>query len=590
MNIDERLDRLRTEMKRKRIDAYIIPSSDPHNSEYVADCWKSREWISGFTGSAGVVVVTHSHAGVWTDSRYFLQAETELSHSSFELHKVINQFAPIHIQWLIDNLAKGSVIGFDGYCLPKSTVAKIEKLCKENNLSIKADDDLLNIIWTDRPKKPANPIFIHDLHFAGLSAKDKIAQIQVKLKEEKVDYHLITTLDDLAWIFNIRGNDVECNPVALCYGVIEKNKAILFINPSKLDEGTRASLSDQGIELKEYADILPYLNSLEETKTMLVDPHNCNYNLYRAVNASKKEGATISRGLKARKNKTEIKHIRNAMEKDGRALVKAFKWLEETLVERGVSEFEYSEKLAESRATQNDYKGESFPAIVGYKGNGAIIHYRPLENNCTDIQNDGVLLCDSGGQYLDGTTDITRTVCFSTPSEEVQTNFTLVLKGMIDLTLAKFPYGTNGGQLDILARQHLWDHGLNFLHGTGHGVGFFLNVHEAPQGFAPGFSQRSKTVHEPGMVTSNEPGYYKEGQYGIRIENIILTIESTETGFLEHETLTLFPIDKKLIKKELLSSTQITWLNKYHEEVYDRLSPELSESEQLWLKDKCASI
>ena len=590
MDINEKIGLLRAKMKANGVDAYIIPSSDPHNSEYVADCWKSREWLSGFTGSAGVAVVTHDHAGIWTDSRYFLQAEKEIEDSSFELHKVYNQFAPMHVQWLIENLKEGSVIGFDGYCLPKSSVSNIKKMCLSKEIKINADDDLIKEIWTDRPQKPLNPIFIHDLHFTGLTSNEKVKQVQSELKKQHCDYHLITTLDDLAWIFNIRGQDVECNPVAICYGVIQTEKAILFINPNKINASTKSHLESQAIDLKNYADILPYLNSLKEDKTMLIDPNNCNYYLYRAINAIKVEGPTISRSLKARKNKIEINHIRSAMEKDGRALTKAFMWLEKTVKERSVTEFELSEKLASSRATQDHYKGESFPAIVGYKGNGAIIHYRPMENTSHDILNDGMLLCDSGGQYLDGTTDITRTISFSTPSDEEQTNFTLVLKGMIDLTIAKFPVGTTGGQLDILARQHLWNHGLNYLHGTGHGVGFFLNVHEAPQGFAPGNSARSKTIHEPGMITSNEPGYYKEGKYGIRLENLILTIESTDPGFLEHETLTLFPIDKKLIKKEMLSTEQITWLNSYHRDVFDRLSSGLDEEEKTWLKDKCTSI
>jgi len=590
MDINERVDLLRAKMKTKGIDAYIIPSSDPHNSEYVADCWKSREWISGFTGSAGVVVVTHDHAGVWTDSRYFLQAETEITNSYYELHKVYNQFAPMHIKWLIENLKEGSVIGFDGFCFPKSSVISIKKMCVSKNISINADDDLISDIWVDRPQKPSNPIYIHNINFAGMTSSEKVKEIQTELKKQNCDYHFITTLDDLAWIFNIRGNDVECNPVAICYGVIHAAGAILFIHPDKVETSTKTHLENQGVELKSYADVLPYLNNIEESKTILVDPNNCNYYLCRAINAQKVEGPTISRILKARKNKTEINHIRTAMEKDGRALTKAFLWLDKTVKERSVSEFEFSEKLISYRSTQKDYKGESFPAIVGYKGNGAIIHYRPMEDNCHNILNDGMLLCDSGGQYLDGTTDITRTISLSTPTEEEQTNFTLVLKGMIDLTMAKFPVGTSGGQLDVLARQHLWAHGLNYLHGTGHGVGFFLNVHEAPQGFAPGNSARSKTIHEPGMITSNEPGYYKEGSYGIRIENLVLTIESNDPGFLEHETLTLFPIAKNLINKEMLSEVQINWLNRYHSEVYDRLSTDLNEEEKKWLKDKCTSI
>lgn len=590
MNINERLALLRSEMKKRNIDAYICPSSDPHNSEYVADLWKTREWISGFTGSAGIVVVTQNYAGLWTDSRYFLQGETETADSEFELNKVYNQFAPMHIDYLVDHMPNGSTIGFDGYCMPLGSVKSLLKQGQHKGFKIEADFDLFKDVWQDRPSIPTDKIFIHDVKYAGKSATERIAEIQEKMKTLGVRHHLVTTLDDIAWIFNIRGKDVESNPVAVAYALLGTDNACLYLDPEKLTEETRSYFQDQNITLKAYTDLVADLNKLNEQDTCLIDPHNCSYTLYKAINADILEGKTISRKLKALKNKTEIGHFKEAMIRDGRALTKAFIWLENTLKERAVTEFELSEKLGECRASQADYIGESFPPIVGYKGNGAIIHYRPYPDACHDIKNQGYLLCDSGGQYLDGTTDITRSFCFDTPSDEYKLHYTLVLQGMIRLTQAVFPKGTSGGQLDILARQPLWDRGLNYLHGTGHGVGFFLNVHEAPQGFAPGINDRAATVHEPGMVTSNEPGYYKEEHYGIRIENVILTVESDKKGFLEHQTLTMFPIETKMIDQSILNEKEIGWLNRYHEEVYRRLSPGLSEEENKWLAEKCKAI
>lgn len=590
MNINERLSLIRSEMKKRNIDAYICPSSDPHNSEYVADLWKTREWISGFTGSAGVVVITQDYAGLWTDSRYFLQGETETADSDFELNKVYNQFTPMHIDYIVKNLPDGSTIGFDGYCMPLGSVNSLIKQSENKSFKIESKYDLFDEVWTDRPSIPTEPIFIHDLKYAGKSAIEKTSQIQAEMKNLGVDHHLVTTLDDIAWIFNIRGKDVECNPVAVAYAMIGVDYINLYIDPKKLSPDVKSYLDNQKVTLRSYTDVIEDLNKLSENDACLIDPYNCSYTLNKAINAKIIEGKTISRKLKALKNSTEVGHIKEAMVKDGRALTKAFVWLENTLKDRAVSEFELSEKLGDFRSNQREYIGESFPPIVGYRGNGAIIHYRPYPDTCHNIKNEGYLLCDSGGQYLDGTTDITRTFCFDEPSEEFKLHYSLVLKGMIKLTQAVFPKGTSGGQLDILARQPLWNHGLNYLHGTGHGVGFCLNVHEAPQGFAPGVNERANTVHEAGMVTSNEPGYYKEGHYGIRIENVILTIESEKEGFLEHITLTMFPIDTSLVNLSILDKSEKDWLNRYHKEVYTRLSPGLTEEENIWLAKKCEAI
>ncbi len=589
MNINERLAALRAEMKKENIDAYIVPSSDPHNSEYVAEHWKSREWISGFTGSAGVVVVTHNHAGVWTDSRYFLQAEEELSNSEFVLHKVINQFEPLHIKWIYENIEQGKVIGFDGGCLTCNQVDYLKKKCEPKNLSINFSHDLFSRIWNDRPALPKDNVFEHDLSFAGKTVQEKLGNIRKAMLIQKVDHHLITTLDDIAWLFNIRGYDVECNPVCIAYALVGIDHCIIFINENKINDALKVYFEDNGITVQPYQQISSVLESLESQQTLLLDPNQCNFTLAHSINAKIKKGQTLSRKFKAIKNDVEIAHFKKAMIKDGVALANTFYWLENQLKTTGVTEFELSEKLDEYRSKEKYFYGPSFPAIVGYQSNGAVIHYRPMQETSKTIKNEGVLLCDSGGQYQDGTTDITRTFCFSEPTEEFCKRYTAVLKGMIELTLARYPKGTNGGQLDVLARKYLWEQNVNYLHGTGHGVGFFLNVHEAPQGFAPGNNQRSQTNHEPGMITSNEPGFYKDGEFGIRIENLILTVD-LGNGFYGHETITLYPIETKMILIEEMETKHINWLNDYHAKVERLLSPHLSKELKIWLKAKCKSI
>lgn len=591
MKIDDKLILLRKSMKEHGIDAYIIPSSDAHQSEYVADHWQSRAWISGFTGSAGIAVVTHDHAGIWTDSRYFLSAAEQLKESEFILHKVIKQFTPLHVSYLKENLPAGSIVGIDGWTFSKTQVDYLTKELAKVDISLKTNEDLIDKVWQDRPSIPEHQIFIHDIAYAGKDRKDKLGDIRQVMAEKKVDHHIITTLDDIAWIYNIRGNDVKCNPVCIAYTIISSDKATLYIDKVKLPGEVKSELEKDGITIAPYKAILKDLNELNEKDSILVDQSSCNAVLYKAINAKHIiHGDTISRIMKAVKNETELAHFKNVMVKDGVALTKLYRWLESALKEKTVSEYELAVKLAGYRSEQEGYKGESFDAIVGYRANGAIVHYKPEEDTCAPIENNGVLLLDSGGQYLDGTTDITRTVSFSEPTDEEKKNNTLVLKGHIGLAIAKFPAGTQGVQLDMLARQHLWEHGLNYLHGTGHGVGFFLNVHEDPQGFSPGVSSRSKCPIKLGMVTSNEPGYYKEGQYGIRIENLIVTVKSADEGFYEFDTITLFPIDQRLIDRELMSAKEIHWLDNYHHKVYTMLSPHLNNDEQRWLKEKCKPL
>ncbi|MBT8230818.1 MAG: aminopeptidase P family protein, partial [Bacteroidia bacterium] len=558
MNIDQRLSSLRQQMDHFGIDAYILPSGDPHQSEYPASHWKSREWISGFTGSAGSAVITLSHAGLWTDSRYFLQAEEELSSSSFELHKMLNQFQPGYISWLSENLAAGSKVAIDGALYSLAQRKQFEKILSEKNIELVVTQDFIGSVWEDRPAIPVDKIFEHDVSFAGKSRETKLTEIRHEMRELGASKHLVTTLDDIAWMYNLRGYDVEYNPVFVAYTVISEDETLLFINEAKVPEDIRMRLEKDKVYLRPYESIIPYLNTLGQNDWVLINEGTTNIELFNALkHAEVISGPLISRHLKAVKNETELDHFRQVMVKDGVALTHAFRWLENTVKERAVSEFEFSNKLAECRSQQEHYYGESFGAIIGYKGNGAIIHYRPDKEKCAMIHDEGILLSDSGGQYLDGTTDITRTISFSEPTAEEKNAYTRVLKGHISLSMAVFPEGTTGGQLDMLARKDLWQDGLNFLHGTGHGVGFFMNVHEPPQGFAPGGSMRARTKHVPGMVTTNEPGYYEENKFGIRIENLLVAKKSSFDGFLDFETITLFPIDTSLIDQPMLTRGEL---------------------------------
>lgn len=588
MSINKRLSDLRKTMLNKGLDAYIVPSNDVHQSEYVAEHWNCREWISGFTGSAGLVVITADHAGLWTDSRYFLQAEMELEASEIELHKPKDRFAPEHITWLGKNLAAGSVVGIDGDLCTIGQFERYSEILAQTNKTLDTSCDLFDEVWKDRPDVPDNKIFEHDIKYAGKSRVEKINEIRSEMKDQSVDHHLITTLDDIAWAFNIRGNDVEFNPVAVSFALISIDATTLFIDDKKIPEQLKSKLNTDGIYIKPYHSILKELSELNESDTILIDRSATSVNLYNIINSKIIEGKTISTLMKGLKNEVELRHTREVMAKDGAAIAKTFYWIEQQLKnEKKVSEADVSDRLAENRSQMEDYIGESFPAIVGYKGNGAIIHYRPLHDTCKTLKSDGILLVDSGGQYLNGTTDITRTIALGTPSKEEKRNFTLVLKGNIALSKINFPKGTTGVQLDTLARMFLWNQGLNYGHGTGHGVGFFLNVHEGPQGFTGISSVRGKEPFQEGMITSNEPGYYKEGEYGIRVENLMVTTASDHDGFLEFETVTLFPIDIKMIDEAIFSKKEKAWLNKYHYHVLKMVEPYLEGDVKSWFELKC---
>ncbi|MFT5833374.1 MAG: Xaa-Pro aminopeptidase [Cognaticolwellia sp.] len=590
MKMNKRLDDLRTLMQTYNLAAYIIPNTDPHQSEYIAEHWRSMTWVSGFDGSAGTLAVTNEFAGVWTDTRYFLQAEEQLEGSGVSLMRLQVQGQPEYVNWLADNLPKGSEVGIDGKLFSIAQVATMRQIFEKKGIELVACDDLIKMIWKDRPAIPENPIFIHDIVYAGKSRTEKIADIRQKMDKKGVRFHLLTALDDIAWLLNIRGNDVTCNPVAICYALITPENVQLFINPKKIPINIAHELKVDKIELLGYSSIENALKGLPKGAVILLSKNQVSHWLRNAIpNETELEfGASIPHYAKAIKNDVEIDHFRKVMVKDGVAMVRFFKWLEENIGQTKISELSAANQLEAFRAEQADFVGNSFDAISGYKGHGAIIHYRVTPETDWEMDADGVYLIDSGGQYLDGTTDITRTVTLGNPNEKEKIAYTSVLKAHIAVAMAHFPEGATGRHLHAICKQHVWNQGLDYGHGTGHGVGFFLNVHEGPQRIGDGGG--SSVPFQIGMVTSNEPGNYIEGAYGIRIENLIVTIPSKYEGYLTSETITLCPIDKNLIKKELLTEAELNWFNGYHYMVYDRLSPHLNVEEIAWLRDKTSVL
>lgn len=597
-----RLAKLRLAMQAKGVQACIIPSSDAHQSEYTASHWKTRTYFSGFTGSAGTLVVTSNKACLWTDSRYFLQAEEELSGTGIVLQKEGLTETPSIDQWIgmeLSSVPKAAV-GIDGTVFSVKEVEYLQQALQLYGMNLSTDFDPLSRIWTDRPAIPLNPVFLHPEEFSGERASDKIKRVQEKIAKEGCDSILICALDEIAWVFNVRGNDVACNPVAIAYALITPQESVLFVYPEKVNKETQEDLAAENVKVADY-DRLPFYLSAQQGLSIRIDKAKTNYFVFDTIrklaegkkNISYKEclGPSPVALLKAVKNETEIKGVRQAMEKDGVALVQLLMWIERSLkTGETITELSIEEKLKELRAKQPYYVGESFDAIVGYQSNGAIVHYHVSEETSKTILPEGMLLIDAGGQYFDGTTDITRTLTTGHPSSQMKRDFTLVLKGHIGIATANFPKGTRGAQLDVLARRFLWNEGLLYLHGTGHGVGHFLNVHEGPQNIR---LEENPIPICPGMITSNEPGVYREGQYGIRIENLVLAQKEKETDFgvfYGFETLSLCPIDLSLVEKEILIPEEINWLNAYHRTVYERLSPRLSDEEKAWLKDKTAAL
>ncbi|MDR1653423.1 MAG: aminopeptidase P family protein [Prevotellaceae bacterium] len=591
MNTTKKLELLRNTFKANEISACIVPHIDPHASEYFADHWKERVWISGFNGSAGTAVIALQKAALWTDSRYFLQAETQLQGTGYELMKEGLPETPAIVEWLAETLQKGEKVGINPKMISHNAYQKLKADLELNNMQL-VPIDLISDIWTDRPQLPENKCFVYDIKYAGQSTADKLTAVRSELAKAHADIFVVSALDDLAWLFNIRGNDVDFNPLTIAYALVEQNRATLFIDDKKITPETAEYLKSQNIEVKPYPSIYYELQKLPTDKAVFIDGNKLNEQLFKSIPAqcAIRNGMSPVFRLKAVKNDIEVAGIRAAMLKDGVALVRFFKWLEENVGKQELSEISISNKLHSFRAEQENFVGESFDTISGYAAHGAIVHYSATPETNSKITAKDILLLDSGGQYLEGTTDITRTVAIGAPAVKQKNDFTLVLKGHIALATAVFPTGTRGSQLDILARKAMWDEHINYGHGTGHGVGHFLCVHEGPQNIR---MDENPTVLQAGMIISNEPGLYRAGEYGIRTENLVRVEEAgkSEFGqFLKFETLTLFPIDKQMINIDLLTRKEIEWLNAYHEFVYEKLILNLSEEERVWLSTKCEPL
>ena len=564
-------------MKAKGIQAFYVNGSDPHLSEYLPARWQTRAFISGFTGSYGWLAITLSDAALWTDSRYFLQAEQQLKDTGISLMKARLPETPDVTDWLISKLSANDKVGINSECIAFSLFRKMKEAFSAKEIQVTKIGDLLNDIWENRPAVPSNEIFEHELKFAGESRKSKISRIQKELQRIGADMQILTALDDIAWTFNLRGSDIEYNPVFLSYALIDQKKVILFANPDAISEKLKEELTRDDIQLYKYSSVFCFLKEIKAFSKIYIDPDKTNLLVVSAIPSSCSiiEGISISCQLKAQKNRIEIANIGNAMIKDGVALVEFWNWLENIVGTKTVTEYDIALKLGEFRQNKKDFKGESFFPIIGYKEHGAIVHFHVEKDNALTIEKDGILLFDSGGHYLDGTTDTTRTIALGIPTEKQKSDFTLALKGVIALTKSVFPENTRGYHLDVLARKALWKHGLNYGHGTGHGVGFYLNVHEGPMSIRMEFNDQ--TIKE-GMVLSNEPAFYREGEYGIRTENMMVCVEKDNTQFgrfLGFETLTLCPTDIRLIATELLTDNEIEWINNYHNKVFEKLSPAL---------------
>ena len=590
-SIKERIHALRMTFRPNNIKAFIIPSTDPHLSEYVAPYWMSREWISGFTGSAGTAVILMDKAGLWTESRYFLQAEKELEGSGITLYKEMLPETPSITKFLCQNLKPGESVSIDGKMFSVQQVEQMKEDLAPYQLQVNLFGDPLKNIWKDRPSMPDAPAFIYDVKYAGKSCGEKVAAIRTELKKKGIFALFLSSLDEIAWTLNLRGSDVHCNPVIVSYLLVTQDEVVYFISPEKITQEVNEYLQEQQVSLRKYDEAESFLNSFTG-ENILIDPKKTNYAIYSAINPACKvvRGESPVTLLKAIRNEQEIAGIHHAMQRDGVALVKFLKWLEASVLSGKETELSVDRKLHEFRAAQPLYMGESFDTIAGYKEHGAIVHYSATEESDVTLQSKGFLLLDSGAQYLDGTTDITRTIALGELTEEEKTDYTLILKGHIALAMAKFPAGTRGAQLDVLARMPIWSHGMNFLHGTGHGVGHFLSVHEGPQSIR---MNENPIVLQPGMVTSNEPGVYKAGSHGIRTENLTLVCKDKEGMFGEYfkfETITLCPICKKGIIKEMLTAEEVKWFNDYHQTVYKKLSPSLNEEEKKWLLEATKAI
>ncbi len=591
MNIKDRVEKLRQLMKENQMDAYIIPSFDAHQSEYVAEHWKSRQWISGFTGSAGTVVITLEDAGLWTDGRYYIQAEKQLAGSGIRLFRMVDPGVPFYSEWLAEVLNEGSIVGFDGNVFSTNLVKRMAEDLQAKDIQLKMDLDLIGELWEDRPEIPKTPLFTHDVKYAGKSRVEKLNEVREEMRNKGANYYILTSLDDIAWLLNIRGVDVPNSPVVIANVIVAEHTCYLFIDSCKVLASDKLELEAEGIELKANDEIQTFLETLSNEDAVMLDATKTNINLYNAINSDTKkcENPDITTNLKAIKNDVEIENMKECQIKDSVAMVKFIKWLKDAVNNEEITEIAAEQKLEGFRKAQEGYMGTSFDTIAGYQEHAAMMHYKANEETQFMLKNEGLFLIDSGGQYYDGTTDITRTIVLGNLTDEQKRDYTLVLKGFIALSAVKYLHGSTGANLDILARQPIWQHGIDYKCGTGHGVGFFLNVHEGPQSIR----NNNHVPLEKGMILTNEPGIYLEGKYGIRIENLMIVAEDEKTEFgqfMNFETITYCPIDLAGINVEMLTNSEKQWLNNYHQEVYTKLALYLNEEERGWLREETKEI
>ena len=589
--IKQRIENIRDLMKEKNIYAYIVPSSDYHQSEYVGDYFKSREFMSGFTGSAGTLIISMDEAGLWTDGRYFIQAENELKDSGIKLFKMGEEGVPTIEEYLLEKLPKNSTLGFDGRVMSVKEGQSLANKLAFKGINIEYKYDLVNDIWEDRCSLPTEKAFLLVVEYSGESFSDKLYRIRAVMKEKKATTHILASLDDIAWLFNIRGRDVKSNPVVLSYAVISIDSVYLFIDKNKIGEDIRAELSKENVQIKGYEEVYEFIKKIEENEVVLIDTSKVNYAIYSNIpsNVQKIEERNPSILFKSIKNEIELKNIRNSHIKDGVAFTKFMYWLKNNIGKIEITEISATQKLEEFRREQDKFIEPSFSTIAAYKDHAAMMHYSATEESNYKLEPRDLFLVDSGGQYFDGTTDITRTIALGPIPENVRKDFTNVVRGMIRLSKAKFLYGCRGYNLDILARGPLWEEGIDYKCGTGHGIGFVLNVHEGPNGFRWKVREDidDSCILEEGMVTTNEPGVYVENSHGIRIENeiVVRKAEKNEYGqFMDFEVITFAPIDLDAIDESLILKDEKIYLNNYHKQVYDKISLYLNEEEKQWLK------
>ena len=595
--IPARIAALRDMMARHGIAACLVPTADLHLSEYLPAHWQARQWLSGFDGSAGTLLVTAKEAGLWTDSRYFSQAEQQLAGSGIALMKQRVSHAPEHLTWLQQHLHQGDVVAIAGDSVSAAAQRQIERLLASVGATLRVDLDLPGMVWRDRPALPHAPVFEHPLTYAGTARAEKFEKLRHAMRKQHATHHLVSSLDDVAWLTNLRGSDVECNPVFLAHLLVASSgPATLFVDRDKLKDDTVAALNADGIRLANYATLTDALGELKASDSLLFDPNRVVSQVLQAVapEVRRIEAQNPSTAFKAIKSKSELAHIREVMRRDGAALVRAFRRLEERLAAgMAQTELDVDTLLRDERSAQPNFIGESFATIAGYMENGALPHYRATPEAHNSLQRHGLLLIDSGGQYLGGTTDITRVLALGPTTSEQRRDATLVMKGMIALSRARFPKGASGPQLDALARAPLWASGMDYGHGTGHGVGYFLNVHEGPHGIRPPVSGATLVPLEPGMITSIEPGLYKPARHGIRHENLAVVVEADETEFgvfYAFETLTLCPFDRRALEAALLNPEERAWLDDYHATVRAALAPLLEDADLAWLEKHCAPL